>query len=376
MENLEKIKVLHVHGDLVAGGGQVLSREWLSGLDKTGFESRVVVLNNPLTLKKSFEEKAIPVDVISGNRIQQILKLVKYIRVHKFDVVHTQSEPDRKVGHWAALLTRKPVVASLHSQWVYFSPVVQMSIFRKIKFQISLLLRKISEKSVVSFVATSNAVKSEYSKYTSKDIYVVEPGIQVIDEHLNREDRESIRERLGIKPNQKLIVNASRLDSLKNLDDFVLAVAKLKREHDVVGHIYGEGERALLINKLIYDLDCGDFIKVLSPVIDLGEILNASDIYLAPSLSESFGMSIVEAMSRAVPVVAYDLPAYEKFSNSISLIKKGDVDSLVLETSKLLLDNSEYNHLAGKGIETSKKYDIKIGIRQVQEIYESIVGRI
>lgn len=374
--NQHRIRVLHVHGDLIAGGGQVLSREWLASIDRSRFEPFVVVLNQPTTLKSSFEDNEIRVTEIFGNRIAQIIKLAKYIRKNKIDIVHTQSEPDRKVGHWAALITRRPVVAHAHSAWVYFAGENQANVIKQLRSSIMLKARKISERSVVAFIATSQVVADSFSQLTSKPITVVEPGVSIRNAVYSADEKLQAKNKMGLEKNQRLIVNASRLDDLKNLDDFILAIAKMRAEVDVVGFIYGEGEDKTDLEQLIENVGCKEFIKILEPVTDLVPVFGAADIFLATSLSESFGMSVLESLSQGLPVVAYDLEAYERYGDGICRVSLNDVDALVSQSIKILNSSNYANEIVEKGIQACKDFDITVGTKKLEAIYSKNTQKI
>lgn len=360
------IRVLHVHGDLIAGGGQTLSRGWLSSTDRTEIESSVVVLSEPTTLQESFEKNLIPVTQIFGARPMQIINLARYIRINKIDVVHTQSEPDRKVGHWAALLTHRPVVAHLHSKWVYFKPQQKRGMASKLKSTVMLGLRRISEHAVSHFIATSNEVKQEFALHTKKPITTIEPGVTT--NVLEATTKEELKRELGVPASTTLIVNTSRLDELKNLEDFIDVIARLKKQFDVVGYIFGEGERTDALSRKIADLNLQDNVKIFSPISDLKEIYAAADIYLATSLSESFGMSVLEAMTTGLPVVAYDLAAYRRYGNSYIKVEVKNVGDLAKGCIEMMENKSHRSSLIASGIEAACQYDIKIGAKKLSEI--------
>lgn len=368
MENEVKrpIRVLHVHGDLIAGGGQTLSREWLACFDRKFFDPSVVVLAEPTTLLDSFEKNAIPVTCIFGPRPMQIINLARYIRINKIDVVHTQSEPDRKVGHWAAFLTRRPVVAHLHSKWVYFVPLPKQGVVSKLKGTLALGLRKISERAVSHFVATSNEVKDAFIPHTKKPITTIEPGVatHTIDPKI----KEELRKKLGVAENTTLIVNTSRLDELKNLEDFIDVVDQLKGQIDVVGYIFGEGQRSEKLLEMISKLKLQEHVKIFPPLSDLDEIYAAADIYLAPSLSESFGMSVLEAMAAGLPVVAYDLEGYRHFEGSFAKVQINDVEGLAKTCGQIVENQAHRVALIASAFKTAEQYDIEIGAEKLSEI--------
>jgi len=69
-------------------------------------------------------------------------------------------------------------------------------------------------------------------------------------------------------------------------------------------------------------------------------ILKSSKVFLFPSHEEGFGMSVVEAMACAVPVVAWDLPVYrEVFSNGLISVEKGNISLFGQKVVEILKDD-------------------------------------
>ena len=91
------------------------------------------------------------------------------------------------------------------------------------------------------------------------------------------------------------------------------------------------------------------------------KLLKNSAVFIFPSHAESWGISVAEAMSCGLPVVAYDLPTYkEVFEDKIITVPAGDVDAVAKKVI-LLLENSKFSREIGqKGREFIKKYDWNI----------------
>lgn len=364
----QPLRVLHLHGDLVAGGGQTLSREWLRASDRSEIDPYAVVLNPPVTLQVSFEQAGIKVSRIFGSRPLQIFQLVKYIRQNKIDIIHTQSEQDRKIGHWAALLTRKPVIAHLHSEWVYFEKPSQdkTGILSKIRAHAVFVLRKISERSVVHFVATSDLVADAFRPYTKKPITTVEPGVAVTS--LTKEQRKKYREALRIKPDEFVIVNLSRLDPVKNLEDFIETIALLAPQINVRGLVAGEGPLRDKLQQLVSEKGLYREVQILNALDDPLDLVGAADVFLATSTYESFGISVLEALSAGTPVVGYNLGVYQRYNGAVRSTEVGNVEGLAEICMQLAVDTSEQETAREKAIEAAHKYNIIKGTKVLIEL--------
>ena len=116
-------------------------------------------------------------------------------------------------------------------------------------------------------------------------------------------------------------------------------------------------------------------------VIELGnlseekmlECYNASDIFLMPSLGESFGMMAIEAMASEIPVVIFDntaLPSTTGAPEIGVLVKNKDANDLCLKI-KWLIDNEEERIKRGKlGKEFVKAhYNIEDYEKRLEDIY-------
>lgn len=364
------VRVLHVHGDLIAGGGQVLSREWLRYSDPSRIVPYVVVLNEPLTLAPSFEENGVSVTLLEGSRIKQIISLARFIRVNKIDVVHSQSEPDRKVAHWAALITRRPVIAHIHSEWLWWSkPKSPMSTTRKARSLITRTLRRISDRSVRHYIPTSDAVYRAYAPFVSRSMTTVEPGAAIPEDVSSI--REMSRHEYGVGDDEIFIACVSRFDTDKNIEDFVYAIDKVCTEIDVQAILIGEGPDRVKIEDFIKERNLTDVIRVADPVSEISSLYCAADIYLTPSLYESFGMSVLEAMSWGNPVIGYDLFSYRRYvPESYIAVPIGDVDRLAQETIRLASNKELRLQMGALARAQSKRYDIRKGAAAITELDE------
>lgn len=101
------------------------------------------------------------------------------------------------------------------------------------------------------------------------------------------------------------LICVCRLVRRKGLDHLISAMAEL-RSHGAHLQIIGTGELEDDLRQLVKDKGLDDCIDLVGyvPREDLWEYYNSADIFVLPSLSESFGQVLLEAMSCGLPIVA------------------------------------------------------------------------
>ncbi|MBM7616673.1 accessory Sec system glycosylation protein GtfA [Weissella uvarum] len=103
------------------------------------------------------------------------------------------------------------------------------------------------------------------------------------------------------------LITASRLAAEKHVDIAVKAVAKLHDAgHDVIFDIYGQGEKKKEIEDTIKEVGAEDYISMKGLSNDLENIYPKYDAFISTSWSEGFGLTYIEALNAALPVVTFD----------------------------------------------------------------------
>ena len=72
--------------------------------------------------------------------------------------------------------------------------------------------------------------------------------------------------------------------------------------------IFGDGDDRALIEKQIADSGIGKNVKLMGnrPLNQIAEAYQQADVFVLPSLRETSGNVLLEAMAYAVPIVAFD----------------------------------------------------------------------
>jgi glycosyltransferase involved in cell wall biosynthesis len=83
----------------------------------------------------------------------------------------------------------------------------------------------------------------------------------------------------------------------------------------------------------------------------------SSEIFIFPSYEEAWGIAITEAMACGLPVVCYDLPAYNLLKDGIIKSILGDKEQITKSIIDLLHDDNKRMALANEAREEGKKLD-------------------
>jgi len=83
----------------------------------------------------------------------------------------------------------------------------------------------------------------------------------------------------------------------------------------------------------------------------------SSEIFIFPSYEEAWGIAITEAMACGLPVVCYNLPAYNSLKDGIIKLNLGDKELITKSIIDLLHDDKKRMVLANAASEEGKKLD-------------------
>lgn len=201
------------------------------------------------------------------------------------------------------------------------------------------------------FVLVSEELKDFYSKKVNKKVKCVYiPNVL-----------DSVSKKKA-KFGSHNLITVGRLAEVKGIDDLIDVVKLVsKKMEDVHFTIVGDGEERDELMEQVKDekLTKNVTFTGFKNSEEIEELLLSSSMYLCGSHSESFGLSIIEAQSYSLPVVAFDSANGVKYllkNGSGILVSKRNKQKMAEEIIKLLDDKKSYIEYGKLGNQNARLY--------------------
>lgn len=178
--------------------------------------------------------------------------------------------------------------------------------------------------------------------------------------------------------NRVRLVQVSRLNPRKNVDKSIEAVKILRdRGIDATIDILGEGECREKLECIANELGIGQYVKFQGFIDDLDTIKMAyrkNDIFVMPSLGETFGLTYIEAMSQGLPIIGVRGTGVSDF------FENGQVGQFVAEAKGSQIADAvikiiqQYESISNQCILAAADFSWDAIIAEYADIYEASRG--
>jgi len=191
---------------------------------------------------------------------------------------------------------------------------------------------------------------------------VIPHGLRMRDAH--RLDRQAARALLHLPMDARLVLFVGRLISLKGLQYLIRAMTRVvNRCPDARLVIVGEGQEHRHLAELTSQLALEGYVTFQGGLAheDVIRFMRAADVFVLPSLTEPFGIVLVEAMSCGLPLVASNvmgIPSIVEEGINGFLVPPGDERALADRITQLLTDPAEAAAIGRRNIEMAQRYAI------------------
>jgi glycosyltransferase involved in cell wall biosynthesis len=353
----KKVKILRIITRLNIGGPSFHTILLTAHLDPAIFSSKLVKGEegkNEGEMNDLLERKeVIPVIIPQlGREISwrddwsAFWKLYRLIRQEKPDIVHTHMAKAGTLGRLAAKLAgASTIVHTFHGH-------VFHSYFGIVKTKVFIIIERLLALLTTQIVAVSPSQKEELLRYKiapCKKVTCIPLGLE-LDLFLKAEkEKGQLRTELNLEQNHKLVGIIARLVPVKG-HSFLLAAAPMVISifPRVKFLVVGDGPLRKELEDLADQLGLQRNVIFLGFRKDLSKIYADLDVVVLTSLNEGLPVAIIEGMTAAKPVVAFDVGGVKDLvQDNITgiLVPFGEVHKLADSIIHLLKDPQECERL-------------------------------
>lgn len=219
---------------------------------------------------------------------------------------------------------------------------------------------------------------SHYLENETRRIIGFEGPIDVIhnffEPNAPARSREAVRKDLGVAKDEILILHSSNLRPLKRIDLLLETVARIKARDSFKLIVLAGGSFEPFMDE-VRRLGLEDRLIVRENVLEIEEYLQAADLALYTSESESFCLSILEAMYFACPSVTTavgGIPEVVEDGVTGLLVPFGEADDLAAALEKLIQNEELRKKLGRAGQEQARKqFSVEAIVPQYEKLYEN-----
>lgn len=314
------------------------------------------------------------------------IKAVNMIKKMNLDVIHSNVE--FTVGIFARVVSEQlsiPLVHTYHTNWEDYTHYITKN--KKILDDICKKLLKylvvfFEDKTVTELIVPSNKIynlfKDKY-KFT-KNIHIIQTGIETskfYKENFNQKDINSLKKKLGIKKKDFVVMTVSRLAKEKSVDRIINNHKELvKKYSNMKLLIVGDGPDIDKLKDEAKSLGVSDSVIFTGkvPLSDIPIYYQLGNVFVTASKSETQGLTVVEAISSSLPVVAVK---DDSFVNSVIEDFNGfvftDDEKYINSISKLYEDKELYNILSNQSRLLSEDFSSEYFALKVLKVYETAI---
>ncbi len=211
--------------------------------------------------------------------------------------------------------------------------------------------------------------------------YSIEKDIEVIPNFVDTEiyaPRTDCIFRKHLAPKgEKILVHTSNFRAVKRVTDTIKIFEQVIKEVPSKLILVGDGPDRSECERICRELHLCDHIKFLGKQDGLVEILNAADVFLIPSQSESFGLAALEAMACGVPVISSSvggLPELIKHNETGFIAEIGDINRMAKYVIDLLTNERKHKLFSGNSRKRAvESFDKSIVVPMYENYYKKIL---
>jgi glycosyltransferase involved in cell wall biosynthesis len=369
----QKIKLLYLLDSASGNGGgaEKLAASVLSALDDSRYE-RLICLTRPSGGPLYEQIMASDLEVVHLDRTSRYnvlpwLRLVRFLRKRKVDVIHSHKHGSNFWGAVLSLVVKIPVFLAHEHSWSYSGNRVRL----------------LTDRFLIAPRATRMIAVSPADREAMIAVEHIDPAkIVMLPNGVVRDvpgDPEAVRAELGI-PRSGLVLTCVGIRQVKRIDLVVRALGELVAEHQDAHLLLVGGHRlAPIVPELIEQLHLEDRVHRLGERQDVSTLLAATDIAVIASDREGAPLAVLEYMAAGCAIVATrvgGIPDMVREGVDALLVEPGNAAELAAAFRLLARDPALRKTLGDSAREREEReFSLEAVVRRTDELYRELLGQ-
>ncbi|SES34253.1 glycosyltransferase family 4 protein [Psychrobacillus sp. OK032] len=310
-------------------------------------------------------------------------RLVRFIKALDLDIIHTHTE--FSLGIFGRAIARKFNIPLLHTYHTIYEDYTHYIVkFRMLDFIAKNTARKISANfcnSVDRVIVPTEKVRDLLLDYNvEQSISIIPTGIEL--EKFSENNKKSatvqkLRADLEIEEKDKVLLYIGRISEEKNIAELLLSLKSyLTSNADVKFVLIGDGpERSnleVLANQL--GIDKQTIFVGERPWDDIGIYYQLGDVFISASQSETQGLTYIEALASALPVVAKaDRCLDGVLQNDVNGYAFYEADDFLQFIDSILYSKSNKERLSLGAIQSVERFSATYFAKAIENMYDVLL---
>ncbi|AJC27028.1 N-acetyl-alpha-D-glucosaminyl L-malate synthase BshA [Bacillus velezensis] len=207
----------------------------------------------------------------------------------------------------------------------------------------------------------------------------IETIYNFIDERVYlKKNTESIKEKHGILPDEKVVIHVSNFRKVKRVKDVIRVFRNIAAKTKAKLLLVGDGPEKCVAWQLVEKYGLQDQVLLLGNQDRVEELYSISDLKLLLSEKESFGLVLLEAMACGVPCIGTNIggiPEVIKDQVSGFLVEVGDIQAASEKALAVLEDKQLSKRLTDHALKMAETaFSSQRIVSQYERIYDELAG--
>jgi glycosyltransferase involved in cell wall biosynthesis len=364
-------KIVHIIPKFSFGGAEIYLLDLLKNYDYQRHEVHVITISpnvpyfeNELLNIKSLKYHTL--NVTSLKRVTWLFAFYKKIKEINPDIIHAHLN----LALLATVLFKKvfksKIILTQHS--VYKNDSLYYFFLKKMTSLFDLVL--CNSEFTKLYVITNNFQKEN-------KVHNYSLGLDFNRYKKDRLIRDKVLKQINIPSDRKIIGNIGSFKFHKGhtylIDAFKMLLEKQNNIHLL---LVGDGVLKKDIEKKVYSMGISDHVSFFSATNNVSDYFNVFDLYCSTSISESFGITLLESIYFQVPIVSFDTDAIPELvieGRTGFLVESKNEKKLSNTLSNLLMDEKMCSRIKEHQLLFAKRYQIDHHLVKLMSLYDNIL---